>query len=155
MSIGRPWLAATAALAAGALLLAGCGGGSGNTSAPPYVQQVDAVANGLNALTNTLYTPTDTAAAASELATMQVALRKASTQLAAITPPPAVRGAHERLVASLSELANEVGPVIEKLKTGNFDGFDGAFALKAAGQARAAIAEIKKAGYPIQIPLLD
>ena len=147
--------AATAAvLGAAVLLLAGCGGGSSSTSTP-YVQQVDAVAGGLNAVTNTLYTPTDATAAASELATLQVALRKASRQLAAITPPAAVRGPHERLVAALSELANEVGPVIQKLKTGNFAGYDGAFALKAADQARAAIAEIKKAGYPIQVQLLD
>jgi hypothetical protein len=148
MSIAR----VAAVLLTSALLLAGCG--SSSHPSPPYVRQVDAVANGLDSVTNDLYTPSDAASAASELVTVRAALRKAATGLAAITPPPAVRADHERLVQAVAALASGVTPLIAQLKTGNIQGADAALSLKAAGQARRAIRAIRAAGYDIEVPLL-
>jgi hypothetical protein len=143
------------ALLAGALViaLAGCGG-SGKPAATGYVQQVDAVAKGLDAVTNELYTPTDTSSAAAELATVQAELRKVARQLAAITPPAAVKADHERLVAAVDELARGAGSTIARLKGGTGVGTGRGSLLKGAADARAAIAAIRAAGYEIQIPLL-
>jgi len=155
MPIGRRVYAVRFALVltASAALLAGCGG-SRARPAPAYVKEVDAVASGLGSLTNTLYTPTDAASAAAELATVQAAFRKAAAQLAAITPPRAVAAYHVRLIEALDELANGVSPLIAKLKAGDLVAIDPASLLKGSSDARAAIAAITKAGYKIQIPLL-
>jgi hypothetical protein len=134
------------------LLLAGCGG-SGHR-APPYVREVDSVAGGLDSVTNDLYTPSDPSSAASELVTVQAALRKAANGLAAITPPPSVRADHERLVQAVAALAQGITPLIAQLKAGNIEGADAAFSLKAAGEARRAITAIRAAGYEIEVPLL-
>jgi hypothetical protein len=148
----RPRLALV--LGAAVALLAGCGGTSKAPRAQGYVQQVVAVASGLDSVTNDLYTPTDASSAASELATLQTALRKAASQLAAITPPPAVKAEHERLVRAVNALATGVTPVIAKLKAGNLSAVGAAFALRSAGDARRAIAAIDAAGYAIRFPLL-
>ena len=145
MSIAR----SAAVLLVSAVLLAGCG--SSSHPAPPYVQEVDAVAGNLDAVTNDLYTPADASSAASELVTVRTALRKAARGLAAITPPPAVRVEHDRLHEAL---AHGVTPLIAQLKTGNIQGADAAFSLRAAGEARRAIRAIRAAGYEIQVPLL-
>jgi hypothetical protein len=134
------------------LLLAGCG--SSSHQAPAYVRQVDAVVGGLDSVTNDLYTPSDASSAASELVTVQAALRKAATGLAAITPPATVRADHERLVQAVAALASGVTPLIAALKSGNIEGADAAFSLKAAGEARRAIRAIRAAGYEINVPLL-
>jgi hypothetical protein len=133
-------------------LLSGCGSSSRPASA--YVREVDAVVGGLDSVTNDLYTPSDASSAASELVTVQAALRKAAAGLAAITPPPAVRGDHERLVQAVAALARGVTPLIAELKTGNVQGADAAFSLSAAGEARRAIRAIRAAGYEINVPLL-
>jgi hypothetical protein len=134
------------------VLLSGCG--SSSHPAPTYVRQVDAVAGGLDSVTNDLYTPSDTSSAASELVTVQVALRKAAKGLEAITPPARVRADHERLVQAVAALARGVTPLIAALKAGNLEGADAAFSLKAAGEARRAIRAIRAAGYEIEVPLL-
>jgi hypothetical protein len=149
MSIAR----VATVLLASVVLLAGCGGSSAHR-APPYVREVDAVAGNLDSVTNDLYTPSDTSSAASELVTVQAALRKAAKGLAAISPPPAVRADHERLVQAVTDLARGVTPLIAQLKTGNIEGADAAFSLRAAGEARRAIAAIRAAGYEIDVPLL-
>ncbi|HWE81832.1 MAG TPA: hypothetical protein VG265_09290 [Gaiellaceae bacterium] len=122
-------------------------------------------------MTNHLSTPTDASSAAAELTEVQTALRKAARELAAITPPPAIKEDHARLVKAVSELAAGVTPVVAKLKAGDTpsggsqgDGSQGddsqgeddpLGSLVGAAQARAAIAAITKAGYKIQIQLLD
>jgi hypothetical protein len=136
-------------------LLAGCGGSTGSAHQTlSYVKQVNAVANGLNSVTNDLYTPSDLSSAAAELTTVEAALRKAASQLAAIKPPPAIRAEHERLVEGMNELASGVTPLIAKLKSGNLEDASAAFSLKAARDVRTAIAAINHAGYKIDFPLL-
>jgi hypothetical protein len=141
-------------LAVAVVLLAGCGGGGTSQKTPAYVRAVDAVASQLDSVTNYLSTPSDPASAADELRTVQRALRKAATELAAITPPPAIRGDHLRLVQAVSDLADGVSPLIAELKSGNLENVQPFTALHAAARARAAIAAITKAGYKIQIELL-
>jgi hypothetical protein len=136
-----------------AAVLAGCGG-SNKAPASSYVQQVDAVANGLSSVTNDLSTPTDASSAAAELLTVRAALRTAAAELAAITPPPAVRADHQKLVRAMNELARGIGPLVARLKTGNLAGADAAFSLQAARDARKAIAAIDAAGYKIEFQLL-
>jgi hypothetical protein len=148
MSIAR----VAAGLLLSVVLVAGCG--SSSQPPTPYVRQVDAVAGGLDSVTNDLYTPSDASSAASELVTVRAALRTAAKGLAAITPPPSVRADHERLVQAVAALARGVTPLIAELKTGNVQGADAAFSLRAAGEARRAIKAIRAAGYPIQVPLL-
>jgi hypothetical protein len=142
-----------AAVVAAVALLAGCGGGSKHP-AGGYVEKVDAVANGLQSVTNDLYTPTDPSSAAAELITVHAALTRAASQLAAITPPPAIRADHERLVKAIDELAAGVGPAIAKLKAGNIDAAGASLSLKGAADARRAITAIDHAGYKIRFPLL-
>jgi hypothetical protein len=141
-------------VAAAVVLLAGCGGGGNAQTTSAYVRQVDAVANGLNSVTNYLSTPTDASSAATELRAVQKALRKAADELAAITPPPAIRADHLRLVKAISELAAGVTPLIAKLNGGEIQSVDPASVLQGANRARAAIAAITRAGYKIQIQLL-
>src|SRR5262249_62047353 len=116
--------------------------------------EVDAVAPGLDSVTNELYTPTDASSAAAELATVEAALRKAAGRLGAISPPPAIRADHARLVKAMTELADGVEPVIAKLKAGDLEAAVSAFSLKGARDARTAIAAINRAGYKIDFPLL-
>ncbi len=142
-------------VAAAVVLLAGCGGGGNAQKTPAYVREVDAVANGLNSVTNYLSTPTDASSAATELRAVQKALWKAASGLAAITPPRAIREDHLRLVKAISELAAGVTPLIAKLNGGEIQSVDPASVLEGAARARAAIAAITKAGYKIQIQLLD
>ena len=149
---------AIAALCALLLLLAGCGGG-GNSKplkGAAYVDRVNAIASGLDTIASNLSSEVDSPeSAASALTGAQSALRKAGRQLAAITPPPAIKGPHERLVKAVDELAAELTPVIAKVQTGQLDSLGQALSLKGVNDARAAIAEITKAGYKIQIPLLS
>jgi hypothetical protein len=135
-------------------LLAGCGGGGQRHADPSYVSKVDAVANGLDSVTNDLYTPTDPSSAAAELTTVQAALRKAAGQLEAITPPSAVRADHDRLVKAFGELASGVGPLIAKLKSGNIGSTGDPLSFKGVADARAAIAALGAAGYKVRFPLL-
>lgn len=56
---------------------------------------------------------------AQNLRQVQTALRKAAAQLAAITPPPAVKADHELLRKGALEYANELTPIIAQMHTGN------------------------------------
>ena len=154
MRLRRERYRAWCAVASAVVLLAGCGGGGKAQRTPAYVRAVDAVANGLNSVTNYLSTPTDASSAAAELRAVQRALRKTANELAAITPPPALREYHVRLVKAIAELAAGMTPLIAKLNAGDILSADPASALEGAARARAAIAAITKAGYEIQIDLL-
>jgi hypothetical protein len=149
---------AMGALLALVVLLAGCGGGgpAKPLKGAAYVQRVDAIANGLDSLASSLSSQLEGGSSPTAgLIAARTALRKAATELAAITPPPAIKTQHERLVAAVNELAGELTPVIAKVRNGQFDSLGSALSLKGVNDARAAIAAITKAGYAIQIPLLS
>jgi cob(I)alamin adenosyltransferase len=157
-------MATTRAIAALFVLmavLAGCGGGGGGgggskpVKGAAYVERVDAISNQLDKAASSLSSALSASASpAAELATARSALRRTANELAAITPPPEIKASHERLVAAVNQLADDVTPLIKELETGNLDNLDTG-SLKGESEARAAIAEIVKAGYKIQVPLLS
>jgi hypothetical protein len=149
---------AIAALVALMVVLAGCGGGSNSKplKGAAYVQRVNAIANGLDTVASNLSSELQSSSSpTATLVTARAALRKTARELAAITPPPAIKGPHDRLVNAVNELAAELTPLIAKLNSGQFDNLSSALSLRGVTDARAAIAEIQKAGYKIQIPLLS
>lgn len=143
------------------LLLAGCGGGGSSSSSKPlkgaaYVNRVNAIANGLDAAANNLSAGIDSpTSVVTALVGARAALRKAGRQLGAITPPPAIKGPHERLVRAVDELADDLTSMIANMKTGRPGAIDQGPSLNGEHEARSAIAAITKAGYKIQIPLLS
>jgi hypothetical protein len=146
------------ALCALILLLAGCGGGGSSKplKGAAYVQRVDAIASGLDTAASNLSSDVESSSSpAAALVTARTALRRAARELAAITPPPAIKGPHQRLVEAVYELAAEITPLIAKASSGDLDSIGSALTLKGVNDARAAIAQITKAGYKIQIPLLS
>ncbi len=148
-------MAIVPAMIAAVVVLAGCGGGSKPLSSSEYVNQVNAVAKDLTTATGKLGSATNGPAAAAQLTVAQAALKRAGGQLGAITPPPAIKTPHRQLVKAVDELANELTPVIARLKTGDLSALAAALSLKGVGDAQRAIAAITKAGYKIQIPLVS
>ena len=90
-------------------------------------------------------------AAAGALARVQGRMREAGKQLEAINPPAPIATQHEKLTAGVGDFADELDPVIAKLKQGelgalsqvpNLQGFSG----DPVGTARRS----SQAGYPIE-----
>lgn len=151
---------AIAALLVLVVVLAGCGGGGGGSKplkGAAYVHRVNAIADQLDGIASNLTTAfEDSGSPATALVSARSALRRAARQLAAITPPPEIKRPHQRLVAAVKQLADDVTPLIARLQSGSADGLDpGSFSLKGESEAKAAIAQIVKAGYKIQVPLLS
>ena len=119
-----------------------------------YVTQVNSIAKKVGPVMNGLVSSTSGADGAKRLQAAQAALRTTAGQLAHITPPRDIKSAHARLVKSVNELANELTPIIAKLKAGNLQALLSTLSLKGFADTRAAIAVITKAGYKIQIPFL-
>ncbi len=74
---------------------------------------------------------TSAADAASTLEKVQGDLRNAEKELDAITPPADVKAPHEQLTSAVGEFADELGPVITKLKAGNLAALNTVLTLKA------------------------
>jgi hypothetical protein len=88
-------------------------------------------------------------AAATALTTVQDDLKTAADQMKKINPPPDVKDAHEKLTRAVSDFADQLGPVIDKLNSGDLSALGTVTTLKAFSDLQAAAAEITKAGYPI------
>ncbi len=147
------------------LLAAGCGGGSSSTTttttaaatttvaAAPvtkaaYARRMVAIGTGLTNSINSVDS-SSAAGAATSLVKLQADLRDAQKQLAALTPPTDVTIPHQNLTAAVGEFADELDPVIAKLKAGKLAALQTVgqmAALKKIGTATAAIAA---AGYKI------
>jgi hypothetical protein len=119
-----------------------------------YVKQVNSIAKKVGPAMSGLASATNAQDAARQLQAAQATLRTTAGQLGRITPPANIKSAHARLVTSVNELANELTPVIAKVKAGNLQALLSALSLKGIIDARAAITQITKAGYKIQIPFL-
>ena len=79
---------------------------------------------------------------------MQDAVKK----IDAITPPKDVKDQHKQLSSAVGEFADELSPVIAKLKAGKETltaGFTSVEALKGIKDIQSAAAAITKAGYKI------
>jgi hypothetical protein len=132
-------------------LLAGCGGGGGSKplSKADYNKQMTAIGKTLSDAITELGTVTTAAAAATELAKVQVDLRSAVKQVGTMTPPANVKAQTQQLAAAVSEFASELGPVIAKLKAGNLQALSSVTSLKGLKDIQTAAAAITKAGYTI------
>ena len=158
---------AVLAIAAALPLLAGCGGGkksaspgsstSGATTAaaatplakPAYVAKMKAIGQSLSTSLNSLTSATTAAKAATALTSVQVDLRAAADKLEAITPPDAVKVQHAKLVKAVRDFADELGPVIAKLKGGDLTALSNLQTLKGLQEIQTASTAISTAGYKI------
>jgi hypothetical protein len=170
---GRSRLLLLLALAAASLLLAaGCGGGGGTTTgtttgaagttAPTttaasgsplakteYVAQMKTIGKSLSTSLNTLGSATTAAKAATALAQVQVDLRAAADKIAAITPPDAVKVEHANLVKAVRDFADQLSPVITKLKAGTMAALATVSTLTGLTEIQTASTAITKKGFKI------
>jgi hypothetical protein len=130
-------------------LLAGCGGGSKPLSKPEYIKQMTTIGKGLSASISTLGSASTPATAAVALAKVQVDLRNAAKQLDSITPPKDVKDQHDQLTTAVNEFADELSPVITKLKAGNLAALGSVTTLKGLTDIQSAANAITNKGYKI------
>lgn len=162
-----------AAIAAAVLLsAAGCGGGGGSkgsstaasatqpapttTAAAParlgkaaYVKRMQAIGRSLSQALNSVSTATTPASAATGLARAQTQLRAAADKIHSILPPPGIKSEHAQLERGVRDFANELGPVITKLRAGTLAALSTIGTLKGAGEIAAAATAIANKGYKI------
>ena len=147
-------------------LLAGGCGGSGKSStttttaaaattipAKPvtklvYARRMVAIGTGLTNSINSV-NPSTAAEAATSLVKLQGDLRDAQKQLAALTPPADVAIPHRNLTAAVGEFADELAPVIVKLKAGKLAALQTVGQMPALQKIGTATAAITAAGYKI------
>ncbi len=134
-----------------ALLAGGCGG---HSSGPPltkvqYVTQVAKVRQGLVVSLGTLGSLNGASDAATALAKVQDDMRTAEEQLKAINPPAAIASEHEKLTTGVGDFADELDPVIEKLKDGDIGALSQVPNLQGFNEIQSALEAISQAGYPI------
>jgi len=138
---------ATAALG---LLVGGCGGSSPKPlSKADYVKQMQAIGRSLSTSINSVSTVTSPKQAATALTKVQGDLNAAADEMEKITPPDDIKDAHEKLTQAVSDFADELQPIIDKLDNGNLSALAGVTTLKAFKDLQAAAAQITKAGYKI------
>jgi hypothetical protein len=118
-------------------------------------QQLDSVMLAVSNANNS-QTPQGTALPAKiEAENLQVAqngMRSAAAKLAKIIPPPKIKAAHALLLKGLREDANELTPVIARLKLKGANPLkvlQSILTLKGLGIMRTASVQIEKAGYDI------
>jgi hypothetical protein len=158
--------------AATLLLAAGCGGGGGSstssnptasttgaatTTAPAstplakaeYVTRMKAIGTSLSTSLNSLGSATTAAKAAAALAEVQSDLRAAADRIAAINPPDPIKKQHAQLAKAVRDFADELDPVIAKLKKGNMTALSTVPTLKGLQEIQTASTAIANKGYKI------
>ena len=148
------------------LLAGGCGGGSksstttttaaaATTTVPAkpatklvYSRRMIAIGTGLTNSINSV-NPSTAADAATSLVKLQADLRAAQKELAALTPPADVAVPHQNLTAAVGEFADELDPVIVKLKAGKLAALQTVGQMAALKKIGTATAAISAAGYKI------
>jgi hypothetical protein len=133
------------------LLGAGCGGGGGSQplTKSEYVKQMTHIGRSLSTSISAVGSPTSASKAVDGLTKVQSDLRNAEKKLAAMTPPDAVKTAHENLTKAVGDFADELDPIIAKLKKGNLGALSAITNLKAFGEIQSSADAIVKAGYKI------
>jgi hypothetical protein len=156
--------------AAALLLAAGCGGGSkssaptttttaaATTTAPSqtaplgkaaYVSKMRAIGRSLNSSLNSLSSATTADAAATALEAVQTDLRTAADKIEAITPPDAIKAQHAQLEKAVRDFADELGPIVTKLKAGQMTALSQVATLKGVQEIQSASTAIASKGYKI------
>ena len=173
MAGGVTRLAAPLAAAGLLLLAAGCGGGgksnaNGTTegatteaaatttaeaSTPlakaAYVNRMKAIGRSLSTSLNSLGSATTAAKAAVALTAVQTDLRKAADRIESITPPEPIKAQHAQLAKAVRDFADELDPVITKLKAGAMTALQTVPTLKGLQEIQTASTAIAKKGYKI------
>jgi hypothetical protein len=172
MAGGAKRLAAPAMTAALFLLAAGCGGGSKSSNetteatttkaaatttaaaATPlpkkmYVNKMKAIGQSLSTSLSALNGATTAANAAVALTAVQTDLRKAAARIEAITPPEPIKTQHAQLAKAVRDFADEMSPVIAKLKAGQFGALQSVATLKGLQEIETASTAIATKGYKI------
>ena len=172
MAGGAKRLAVLPAAAALLLLAAGCGGGGksnangttkGSTTkaatttgaaATPlpksaYVNKMKAIGQSLSTSLNSLGSATTAAKAAVALTSVQTDLRKAAERIESITPPEPIKKQHEQLAKAVRDFADELDPVIAKLKAGTMTALQTVPTLKGLQEIQTASTAIANKGYKI------
>ncbi len=159
---------------AAALLAAGCGGGGGRStsgrsavatttaatttaaaagSAPlakaGYVKQMKAIGRSLSTSLNSLGGATTAAKAASALESVQTDLRRAADRIESLAPPDAIKAQHAQLAKAVRDFADELDPVIKKLKGGNMTALSTVPTLKGLQEIQTASTAIANKGFKI------
>ena len=132
------------------LLVGGCGG----KSQPPlskadYVKQMKVIGQSLSTSINSIADVRTPKAAATALTKVQDDLKTAADEMKKINPPADVKDAHEKLTQAVSDFADQLGPVIDKLNGGDLSALATVTTLKAFRDLQTAAGEITKAGYNI------
>jgi hypothetical protein len=173
MAGGAKRLAALLAAAALLLLAAGCGGGgkssAGGTTegttteaaatttaaaATPlpkgqYVNRMQTIGRSLSKSLSSLGAATTAARAAVALTAVQTDLRKAADRIESITPPAPIKTQHAQLAKAVRDFADELDPVIAKLKTGAMTALQTVPNLKGLQEIQTASTAIANKGYKI------
>jgi hypothetical protein len=155
--------------AATVVLAAGCGGGGGSKSSSPttaagtattaqtsaplakaaYVGKMRVIGKSLSASLNSLGAATTAATAATALESVQTDLRRAADRIESLTPPDAIKAQHAQLAKAVRDFADELGPVITKLKGGNMTALSAVPSLKGLQEIQTASTAIANKGYKI------
>jgi Family of unknown function (DUF6376) len=155
------------------LLAAGCGGGGSKSSTPTttgtmtaaeptttvanstplakaaYVRQMKAIGRSLSTSLNSLGAATTAQKAATALQEVQTDLRHAADRIESLTPPAAVKAQHAQLAKAVRDFADELDPVITKLKGGNMQALSTVPTLKGLQEIQTASTQIASKGYKI------
>jgi hypothetical protein len=172
MAGGAKRLAALLAAASMLLLAAGCGGGKSNANGTTegttteaaaattaaastplpkaaYVNKMKAIGRSLSTSLNSLGAATTAAKAAVALTTVQTDLRKAADRIESITPPQTIKTQHAQLAKAVRDFADELDPVIAKLKAGTMTALQTVPTLKGLQEIQNASTAIATKGYKI------
>jgi hypothetical protein len=114
-----------------------------------YDKKMAAIGRGISASLGTVSSATDAKSAATALAKVQEDLRNASKQLEQIAPPKAIAVEHAKLTKAVGDLADDLGPVIDKLRKGNFAALQSVGSLPSFTAIQAYAGAIENAGYKI------
>lgn len=169
---GAKRLFAAVPLGAALLLAAGCGGGGGGSttsaagtttvaaattteaSTTPlakteYVSRMKVIGTSLSTSLNSLGSATTASKAATALSAVQSDLRAAADKIESLTPPDAIKKQHAQLVKAVRDFADELQPVITKLKGGSITALATVPTLKGLQEIQTASTAIANKGYKI------
>jgi hypothetical protein len=176
MAGGAKRLAALVLAALLLLIAAGCGGGGksnangtteGTTTATTattatttkaageplakaaYVTRMKAIGRSLSSSLNSLGSATTAAKAAVALTSVQTDLRRAADRIESITPPQSIEAQHAQLAKAVRDFADELDPVIAKLKNGSITALQTVPTLKGLQEIQTASTAIANKGYKI------
>jgi hypothetical protein len=156
--------------AATVLLASGCGGGGASKSSSPtastgaatttaetsaplakavYVSKMKAIGKSLSTSLNSLGAATTAAKAATALESVQTDLRHAADRIESLTPPDAIKAQHAQLAKAVRDFADELDPVVTKLKAGNMTALSAVPSLKGLQEIQTASTAIANKGYKI------